>query len=511
MRLRTNMNIVIRTDASVAIGTGHVMRCLSLADVLRSHGAAVHFVCRLHDGHLCGIIKDRGYPVHSLARPVIDLESNTASIYSAWLGATWQDDAADTIAAIDSLGPKPDWLIVDHYALDSNWENSVCASVERTMVIDDLADRKHSCDLLLDQNLYEDAEIRYLGLVPKHCQLLLGPRFSLLRNEFREVRVGLAARSGPVQGILVFFGGIDRANLTTAAIEALDGIDLCDVRVDVVIGDQNSRRKGIESICAARNFECHVQTDRLAEMMSKADISVGAGGSATWERCCLGLPCLTFAVADNQRQLVNDAALAGILSAPEVDLEDADAIAMHVQAFIGNPLLRESISRKSMSIVDGYGADRVRRAIGVFSVAVREATLGDSERVFEWRNSAPVREMSLNSAPIDWLTHCAWFESVMADSDRLLLIGESAGQSVGVVRFDITGDSADLSIYLVPGQASRGFGTELLLVAEQWLVHSRPELRLLRAEVLEGNKKSNRLFSGARYRVETTEYRKRLK
>jgi UDP-2,4-diacetamido-2,4,6-trideoxy-beta-L-altropyranose hydrolase len=471
------MNVVIRADASRIIGTGHVMRCLSLAEVLSNRGASVSFICRLHDGHRCELIEKRGFRVQSLPLSTSKIEPDCKSSYSAWLGESWQDDAAETITAIETIGSRPDWLIVDHYALDSNWEECVRASVGRIMVIDDLADRKHECDLLLDQNLYEDAEIRYRGLVPEDCQLLFGPRYSLLRDEFRVARAGLAARSGTVRRLLVFFGGSDYANHTSAILDALSAIDLGDIAVDVAIGDQHEYRDEIDAICRERNFECHVQTNRLAELMSEADIAIGAGGSATWERCCMGLPCLTFVVADNQRQQVNDAALAGILTAPDTEPEKTEGVVAHLQSLIDNPLLCESMSRRSMSIVDEYGADRVRRAIGIFSVSIREANAGDSEQIFEWRNSPSVREMSLNSAPIDWSTHCAWFESVFSDPDRLLLIGESAGQ----------------------------------LAAEQWLVNSRPELRSLHAEVLGGNRKSHRMFIGAGYFAGTTEYSKKLK
>lgn len=505
------MNIVIRTDASVAIGSGHVMRCLSLADVLRNHGACVQFICRLHDGNLCALIRERGFAVHPLAKPANVPKSKGYSDYSPGLGSTWQYDATETIAAVRRLGARPDWLIVDHYGLSANWEGELRDSVGRIMVIDDLADRMHDCDLLLDQNLYDNADARYSGKVPESCQSLIGPRFSLLREEFSAARAGLLERSGSVRRILVFFGGVDHENYTEVAIHALDGIRHSDFGVDVVVGEKNCRRSQIQSECKSRNFKFHVQSDRMAELMTEADIGIGAGGSTTWERCCVGLPCLTFSIAGNQTLLVSHAARAGILNAPDVDPGDSDAVAAQLQAFIDNPLLRESMSRRSMSVVDGYGADRVRRAIGVSSVTIRFAKDDDSEQIFGWRNSAAVRDSSLNSAPIDWTTHREWFDSVLADADRLMLIGESKGQSVGVVRFDVSGDTASLSIYLVPDQMNRGLGTELLFAAEQWLKDARPDLYFLRAEVLAVNKKSHRLFIEAGYDARPTEYIKRIK
>jgi RimJ/RimL family protein N-acetyltransferase len=163
-----------------------------------------------------------------------------------------------------------------------------------------------------------------------------------------------------------------------------------------------------------------------------------------------------------------------------------------------------------MEIVDGLGTDRVLRAMGVFSLSIREALSTDSESILEWRNNPTIRTMSRNVASLDRASHKAWFDSVLSDSDRPLLIGESAGQPVGVVRFDIDNDTAELSIYMVPGNDQRGLGAELLMAAEKWLANSRPDVHVLQAEVRGGNVPSHRLFSAAGYLADTTKYIKRL-
>jgi UDP-2,4-diacetamido-2,4,6-trideoxy-beta-L-altropyranose hydrolase len=196
--------ILIRTDASVQIGTGHVMRCLTLADELRGRGAEVIFVCREFDGNLCGYIEEKGYIVHRL--PVSDAtEQGDQNIeiglkHTAWLGADCQTDVEQVEEIIKDLESPPDWLVVDHYALDERWEECLRSYCKKIMVIDDLADRPHNCDLLLDQNFYENLESRYDGLVPPQCKKFLGPKYALLRPEFRESVPSASPDNGAAHG-----------------------------------------------------------------------------------------------------------------------------------------------------------------------------------------------------------------------------------------------------------------------------------------------------------------------
>jgi UDP-2,4-diacetamido-2,4,6-trideoxy-beta-L-altropyranose hydrolase len=489
------MKVIVRSDSSRSIGAGHITRCMALAHALRARGASVTFVCRLDEGHLGDLIQAQGFEL-------ISLSGSTAT-------TEWHDDAMATKGAIDQLGSRPDWLIVDHYALDMKWEQSVRASVAAIAVIDDLA-REHECDLLIDQNMYVDAEFRYAGKVPASCRLLLGPRYALLRDEFRKMRVLQQARADGVRRLLVFFGGADTAGWTTTAIHALAGQQFQGIEVDVVIGAQNANRAAIEVSCRSNGFSCHVQSERMEELMCAADFAIGAGGSAHWERCCLGLPCLTVALAANQRQLTHDGALLGLLIAPAVSAGDSDALARHVRACIENPLLRSGISRRGAEAVDGRGTQRVLRYMGVSAVSVRAAVTTDCERVFEWRNAADVRRVSRNTSELTWAAHCEWFEAVLSDPARDLLIGEAESRPVGVVRFDVSDDEAEMSIYMAPGESGCGFGTELVLAAELWVSQSRPHLRCVRAEVLEENLKSHGLFRSAGYRVGSTTYAKVL-
>ena len=293
------MRIAIRVDASSQIGTGHLMRCLTLADALQQRGAQIRFVSRHMPDHLRDMLNTKGHEF-SLLNSIPSKEIVDDSSHAHWLGVSQEQDATDTSQALSDQAW--DWLIVDHYALDARWERVLRNAVKRVLAIDDIADRQHDCDVLLDQNYYTDMQTRYTGKGPAHCQLLLGPRYALLREEFRRVREQVKPRNGPVKRILVFFGGVDSDNYTSRAIEALANIGNSDLHVDVVIGAQHPHRAQTATACAEHDFICHVQTDRMPELMAAADLAIGAGGSATWERCSLGLPCIVGAVAQNQVQ-----------------------------------------------------------------------------------------------------------------------------------------------------------------------------------------------------------------
>jgi RimJ/RimL family protein N-acetyltransferase len=249
----------------------------------------------------------------------------------------------------------------------------------------------------------------------------------------------------------------------------------------------------------------------MAELMASADLAIGAGGSVSWERCCLGLPALVFATAANQQRLVEDAAWRGLMYAPQLRDGRATAIELHLKALLDNPCLLQLISRKGLEYVDGLGAQRVLHEIGCDSIVIRKATHADSENLFTWRNDPSIRAVSRNAKPIDRSTHETWIKAVLSDSDQVLLIGKYQDKAVGVVRFDVKAKEAEVSIYLVPGQQGTGFGTELLLAAENWLAEHRSDVLSIKAEVLDGNQRSHRLFQKCDYRMRSAMYTKQVR
>ena len=212
--MKPRNNVIIRADASTQIGSGHVMRCLTLAEELRDGGSMVSLVSRDHPGNLNELIRDKGFQYFELSTGQgIEVKPHqSGSEYASWLGVSQERDAMETIEAIGE--ERAEWLIVDHYALDEKWEPLLRPHAAKIMVIDDLADRRHDCDLLLDQNFFINGEKRYDELVSPSCTKLLGPKYALLRREFREARKKLKERTGEVKRVLVFFGGSDPENYT---------------------------------------------------------------------------------------------------------------------------------------------------------------------------------------------------------------------------------------------------------------------------------------------------------
>ena len=326
------MNVVFRVDASGGIGAGHVMRCLTLADSLRSAGSEIAFLSMNVAGHALDFVRSRGFAAAFLAT----------------------EDVGGVTSALSGLGfaLPADWLVVDHYALDRRWETAIRGMCRRIAVIDDLANRHHDCEALLDQNYYSDADTRYRGFVPPDCRLFLGPRFALLRTEFYRAAKQARVRNGTVGRVLISFGASDPTNETGKVLPVLRRLK-SGVHVDVVVGAANPRRVQIERECAGvpkcRSF---VQTSKMADLMTLADLAVGAGGVTTWERCLLGLPTITVAVAENQVRTTMDLASLGAVwylgRAPELTEADYESA---IDEALRSPDRLQGISVKSRQIM----------------------------------------------------------------------------------------------------------------------------------------------------------------
>ena len=280
------------------MGAGHMSRCTTLATSLKRRGCHITFVCARGSAAYFPQMLEAADAVIELAHAPGD--------GNAWLSVPPAIDAAATVAAIADT--PIDWLVVDHYGIDHIWEREVHEHVARLMVIDDLADRPHVCDVLLDQNLRPDGDAAYHGLVPSGATLLQGPRYALLREEFTRPRPH-RIRSD-VDRILVSFGGVDGANGTSTALTALAGYG-ASTAVDVVIGAQHPARDAVIDSCAAAGYTCHVQTTAIADLMDAADLAIGAGGASSWERCIVGLPTIALVMADNQSIIAQELAARG--------------------------------------------------------------------------------------------------------------------------------------------------------------------------------------------------------
>ncbi|MDS9995832.1 UDP-2,4-diacetamido-2,4,6-trideoxy-beta-L-altropyranose hydrolase [Bacillus atrophaeus] len=349
------MNILFRTDASIEIGTGHAMRCLTLADALRKKGANIIFVCRNLQGNLAEVIREKQFDLIMLPEPKKNVFIPKATPHSDWLGVPWYADTTETIRAMKDMNKEISLLIIDHYAIDINWEMKVKKYVKKMMVIDDLADRLHDCDILLDQNLYHDYKDRYVNLVPQSCKQFLGPEYVLLRDEFYSFHPSHKNCDGSVKKILVFFGGSDPTNETKKVIKAFQQLPPQDIELDIVIGNTNTHKKEIESICKKHTFcNFHCQVNHIAELMYNADLAIGAGGTTTWERCYLGLPAIVITVAENQESIAQTLDQLGAIKylGPKESVNESDIVSA-IQEIMNNPLSLQQMSRKARMLLEG--------------------------------------------------------------------------------------------------------------------------------------------------------------
>ena len=336
------------------------MRCLALADALQRRGAQCLFISRAHPGNLHPRIENSGHRLTSLPAAGRGAPVEDACAHAAWLGGDWQEDARQTHAAIS--GQPPDWLIVDHYALDVHWENEMRLHSRRLMVIDDLADRSHECDLLLDQNLGRE-ETDYASLIPTAARRLIGPRYALLRPEFASLReYSLVRRREPtLRRILVSMGGVDQRNATGLVLDALSRCALPrDCQVAVVMGKHAPWLNVIRAAAAKMPFACDVKVDvsDMAQIMADSDLAIGAAGSTSWERCAMGLPSIMVVLADNQCGIAEALDRAGAAILIGVGATES-ALAGAAVALCADMRTLAALSKAAARVVDGIGTSRV--------------------------------------------------------------------------------------------------------------------------------------------------------
>jgi len=337
------MRIVFRVDASLKMGTGHVMRCLTIANEFKLQSHEIFFICRELPGNLIPLIKF----------PVLVLPNNEAfqadDLYLNWLGASQEQDFEHTIKVI----PKNiDLLIVDNYALDEIWHKQLRLYTRKIMVIDDLADRQFDCDVLLNQNL--GAQLGdYKDKVPNDCELLLGCNYALLRPEFPNLRErALIKRKNTkeIKNILISMGGSDIKNKTHDILREVSN----DLNIVVVLGSSSPHNKMIKEYAKnKKNVKVVVDADNISGLMFDADLAIGAGGSTSWERCCLGLPTLLYVLAENQRKIAENL--------EELDaVKIVDNLGVDLQNIINDFSFWQTMSERAQTVCDGVGVKRIQ-------------------------------------------------------------------------------------------------------------------------------------------------------
>ena len=505
-------SVLIRCDASLTIGSGHVMRCRTLGRELQRRGTVVVFACRRQSGDLISLLEQDFSVLPLPEQPLLPSEELSGrELYGAWLGCSQEQDAADCLKALQSAGISHiDWFVVDHYGLDASWESLVLAgqagkAPSKLLVIDDLADREHQADLLLDQNFFGVlADHRYESLVSPMCRQLLGPHYALLGPEYPFL-YPLVPERREVRRVLVFFGGVDPCNLTGRTLEALMDPELAHLSVDVVLGHQALHRQQIADLVGQRPFTTlHSQLPSLAGLIARADVAIGAGGSTTWERACLRLPSLVVASAANQvpfAEALHEAGHHQLLGCPETLSEEK--IRSAVQARITDAASKDG----GCDLTDGFGASRLALAVLGRKVAIslRPADSGDEALLLRWANDPQVRANSFSPDLISSSNHHDWFREGLANHCRLLLIASTSdGCPIGQIRFDlqppiVLSGPAVAKVDFSLDRCIRGYGlaVELLRLGLQAMEQKWGSDIEVLAEVMTTNAASNACFSRA--------------
>ncbi|MDF2536397.1 MAG: pseudaminic acid biosynthesis-associated protein PseG [Bacillales bacterium] len=327
-------NIIFIVDSSTEIGTGHTIRCLTLAKQFFDMGKKIVFFSRRLKGNINDVINKNGFEL-------IEFEETFV----------WNDNSENVIEKIN-LFQDTELIVIDHYHIDAKLEKALKKQNYNILIIDDLANRKHVCDCILDQNYYHDFEKRYDNLVSNTCLKLLGPKYILFREEFVDKAQNRKTRSGEINKILIFFGGSDPSNETKKALEAIKEAGFTE-RVIVVVGQSNPNKEEIESICSLKkNWHYYCQVNNMAEIMFDADFSIGAGGATSWERILLGLPTIATIIADNQIMLTEHIHDLGLLmnlgNYSEVTVKK---IAEAVEFFMNHPNNVVEMSQKAIQFI----------------------------------------------------------------------------------------------------------------------------------------------------------------
>ena len=442
------MNLLFRADASVAIGTGHVMRCLALAQAWQDSGGRAVFAM--------------AETTPSIRARLIGESCEVANI-SCEAGTTAD---ADQTAAF-AKEQRSDWIVVDRYHFAADYQRALRKAGWKVLFVDDNGHARHySADLVLNQNVSAGADL-YVDREPT-TRLLLGTRYCLLRREFGAWREWKRDVLPVCRRMLVMMGGSDPENVTARVIQALGLAGLNDMETTVVVGGSNLNLERLESLVAQARPRITVRSDvsNVAELMAAADVAISAAGSTCWELCAMGLPSLLIDIADNQTNLAKELDQRGCAIRVGDRTVSPERIADRFKQLVGSYDIRRSLSQRSHELVDGGGAMRVVSVLrGAEGITLRCARAEDVRLLWELANDPQVRAASFSSDPIPWETHVEWFAEKSQSSKSLLLIAEHrGGNPIGQIRFDLNGNEAELNISLV--KENRGMGLAVPMIKE---------------------------------------------
>jgi UDP-2,4-diacetamido-2,4,6-trideoxy-beta-L-altropyranose hydrolase len=475
------MNLLIRADATVEIGTGHVMRCFALAQAWQDRGGKATFALAQSVPAIEEKLRSDGFEVVSVA---------------AVPGSP--DDAKQTSDLAKRQSAS--WIVVDGYQFNTEYMPSIKRNSQKVLLVDDLEREDHySADIVLNQNLgtngnsYRDRESR--------TRLLLGPRFAMLRREFKPWRKWTRSINADAKKVLVMMGGSDPGNFTAVTIQALQHIK--DVEAKIVIGGANPHLSELERELnqSSSQFELLSNVSNIAELMAWADVAVSAAGTVCWEMCLLRLTAILVDLAPNQQVIARglQSARAAVYLGSSEDVT-AEMIRTELSSLLLSHEQRSALSQAAQALVDGRGADRVVSAM-MGDITLRKVTDSDRELLWRWVNDPDVRSASFSSAPISWEEHCEWFRNRMAQPGTFMYIALDANLvPVGQARLHLMDKrEAEISVSLSAEQRGKELAAPLIEEATQ-VAFERGDVDVIHAFIKPANIPSSRAFEAAQFR-----------
>jgi UDP-2,4-diacetamido-2,4,6-trideoxy-beta-L-altropyranose hydrolase len=486
--------LLIRADASSAMGTGHVMRCLALAQAWRDTGGDAVFAIA---------------EATAAVRAKLAAESCEVVPIAA---ASEAEDAQQTVAVAKENGVA--WVVLDGYQFGADYQRIVKTAGLNMLFLDDYGHAGFYCaDVVLNQNV--GIEEKFYPEREPQTRLLLGPRYSLLRSEFLAWRGWTREIRASATRVLVTMGGSDPQNVTARVIDALRVSGLDSMEAVIVVGGSNVRFDAAPQDNGNEKFSANItvrkDVSNMPELMAWADVAISAAGSTCWELCFMGLPSLLIDVAPNQSALARELGRRGCaIHLGGAQSVSATQVAAGLDQLVRSQETRRDLCEAARKLVDGFGARRVVSVLrGSNEIYLRRAQEGDARLLWEWANDPEVRAASFSSSPIPWETHVAWLEQKLGLADCLILIAEDEdGTPLGQIRFDRRNDGdAEVNITVAKEKRGRGLAARLIDagIREQF---GQAGCRRIHAFVKPENMASARAFARAGFiQLETTQVR----
>jgi UDP-2,4-diacetamido-2,4,6-trideoxy-beta-L-altropyranose hydrolase len=459
---------------------------LALAQVWQAEGESAYFVGEITEG-LESRLRNEGITT----RP---LESTPGK----------EEDALETVRTAQEIGAS--WVVVDGYHFDGSYQRRLREKGARVLALDDHghADR-YEANLVLNQNI--DAEPVLYRNKAKDTELLLGPRFALLRKEFWPWRKPRRAPRDETRRVLVTLGGVDPDNCTKTVIEAIGQLPRADFECTVVVGGSNPNEASVVAAAERTSVSMDLRSDveDMASLMAEHDIAVSAGGSTCWELAFMGIPSVILVLADNQRGIAEGLDEAGTaLNLGWHEAVEKEEIAAQIETLLRNDEQRVRMTREAQALVDGWGTDRVVSHMRN-QLFLRPVCKADRERLWHWANDPDVRKRSYNQSAIPWEDHKEWFSKKLSDPSCKIFIAEDAGAPLGQARFDLKNGKAVISVVVDSEKRGQGYGTALIKQGTERCLQAT-EADRVDAYIKKGNDASIRAFekAGFHFCAETT-------